>query len=286
MTALPVLGLLAAMTSIQAGASLAKRLFPVAGPAGTTALRLILASLMLCAVWRPWRTKLDKKALRAVALYGAALGLMNLTFYLALQRLPLGITVAIEFTGPLAVALLSSHKPLDFVWAALAAAGIWLILPVTASQAPLDPLGIALALAAATCWALYIVFGQTASNVAPSGVVTSLGMTAAAIVGAPLGLATTGRALLSPRVFALGLAVAVLSSALPYSLEMAALKRLPAKTFSIMMSLEPALAALMGTAMLGELLTARQWTAIGCVIAASFGTALTAGTKVPIPPEP
>jgi inner membrane transporter RhtA len=269
---LPLLGLVAAMTSIQAGASLAKRLFPLAGPEGITTLRLVLAALILCAVWRPWRARLERPALKAIALYGGALGLMNLTFYLALERLPLGLTVAIEFTGPLAVALCSSRRALDLVWAALAVAGILLILPI-ASDAPLDPIGLFYVLVAASCWAAYIVFGQRAGRLAPGGTATALGMAMAALVGAPVGLWKAGWTLLEPRVLALGLAVAVLSSALPYSLEMVALKRLKAQTFSVLMSLEPALAALMGYVLLSERLSGRQWAAIACIIAASLGAA-------------
>ncbi len=272
MAFLPLLGLVAAMTSIQAGASLAKRLFPLAGPEGITTLRLVLAALILAAVWRPWRARLDRAAWKAVALYGAALGLMNLTFYLALERLPLGLTVAIEFTGPLAVALYASRRGLDLLWAALAVTGIVLILPL-ASDAPLDPVGLFFVLVAAACWAAYIVYGQRAGRLAPGGMATALGMAMAALVGAPLGAWKAGAALLEPRVLALGLAVAVLSSALPYSLEMVALKRLKAQTFSVMMSLEPALAALMGFVLLSERLTGRQWAAIACIIAASLGAA-------------
>ncbi|MDX6768454.1 MAG: EamA family transporter [Elusimicrobiota bacterium] len=260
------------MTSIQAGASLAKRLFPLAGPEGITTLRLVLAALILCALWRPWRVRLERPALKAVALYGGALGLMNLTFYLALERLPLGLTVAIEFTGPLAVALYASRRGLDLLWAALAVAGIGLILPI-AADAPLDPLGLLFVLVAAACWAAYIVFGQRAGALAHGGTATALGMAVAAVVGAPLGAVKAGAALLEPSVLALGLAVAVLSSALPYSLEMVALKRLKAQTFSVLMSLEPALAALMGFLLLGERLTPRQWAAITCIVAASVGAA-------------
>lgn len=269
---LPLLGLVAAMASIQAGASLAKTLFGTVGPAGVTTLRLVLAALILGAIWRPWRKPLAPGALKAVALYGAALGLMNLTFYLALERLPLGLTVAIEFLGPLGVALLASRKPLDFAWAALAAAGIGLILPV-AADAPLDPIGLLFVLAAAACWALYIVFGQRAGALADGGAATSLGMLVAALVGAPLGAWTAGAALLEPRLLALGVGVAVLSSALPYSLEMVALKRLRAQTFGVLMSLEPVLAALTGLVVLGERLTQRQWLAVACIVAASIGSA-------------
>lgn len=269
---LPILGLVAAMTSIQAGASLAKSLFPLAGPEGITTLRLVLAALILGVVWRPWRARLDRPAWKAVALYGAALGLMNLTFYLALERLPLGLTVAIEFIGPLAVALYASRRALDLLWAALAIAGIVMILPI-ASDARLDPVGLCFVLIAAACWAAYIVFGQRAGRLVPGGAATALGMAVAALVGAPVGIWKAGWTLLDPRVLALGLAVAVLSSALPYSLEMVALRRLKAQTFSVLMSLEPALAALMGYVLLSERLTGRQWAAVACIIAASLGAA-------------
>lgn len=282
MTLLPILGLLGAMTSIQAGASLAKRLFPLAGPAGITTLRLVLAAAILAALWRPWRARLSREAWRAVLLYGTALGVMNLTFYLALERLPLGITVAIEFLGPLGVALWSSRRPLDFLWAMLAVFGVFSILPL-ASDAPLDPLGLVYVLCAAACWAAYIVFGQRAGALVPGGMAAALGMCVAALAGSLPGAVSAGTALLEPRVLVLGLGVAVLSSALPYSLEMAVLRRLRPQTFGIMMSLEPALAALMGFLLLGERLTPRQWTALACIIAASFGSAWSGPKETPAP---
>lgn len=280
MTLLPILGLLGAMTSIQAGASLAKRLFPLAGPAGITTLRLLLAAALLGALWRPWRRKLSREARRAVWLYGASLGMMNLTFYLALERLPLGLTVAIEFLGPLGVALWASRRPADFLWAGLALLGVLTLLPAAGGEAP-DPLGLLFVLCAAACWAGYIVFGGRAGALVPGGQAAALGMAVAALVGAPLGAVTAGAALLEPRVLLLGLGVAVLSSALPYSLEMAALRRLRPQTFGILMSLEPVLAALMGFLLLGERLTSRQWAAIACIIAASFGSAWSGPRRTP-----
>lgn len=275
-----ILGLLAAMTSIQAGASLAKRLFPLAGPSGITTLRLVLAALILAVLFRPWRRPLSKDARRVVLLYGAALGVMNLTFYLALERLPLGLTVAIEFIGPLGVALFASRRPLDFVWAALALFGVFSVLPLGGAER-LDPLGLLFVLMAAACWAGYIVFGQRAGKAVPGADAAAWGMAVAALFGAPLGLFTGGASLLAPKVLLLGLGVAVLSSALPYSLEMAALRRLRPQTFGILMSLEPALAALMGFLLLGERLTPRQWTAIACIVAASFGSAATGPKAAP-----
>jgi inner membrane transporter RhtA len=270
-----VLTLLVAMASIQLGVALAKRLFPLIGAQGATALRLGFATLLLLALWRPWRKKLTRQEVLAVVVYGAALGGMNLTFYLALERIPLGITVAIEFTGPLAVAILSTRRPIDFLWALLAVAGILMILPLAGTSKALDWLGVFWALVAGTCWALYILFGQRAGASVHGGTATSLGMATAALLVIPFGVAHAGRALLDVSLLPLALGVAVLSSALPYSLEMIALKRLPTRTFGILMSLEPALAALTGLLFLREQLTVVQWVAIGCVIAASAGSAAT-----------
>lgn len=280
-----VLTLLMAMGSIQFGAALAKGLFPVLGAQGATALRLIFAALMLLAVFRPWRKKLTRRELRSVVVYGAALGTMNLTFYLALARIPLGIAVAIEFTGPLAVALLSTRRALDFVWALLAVAGILLVLPLSESSKALDPLGVVWALVAGTCWALYILFGQKAVETVHGGTATSLGMVVAALVAVPFGVAHAGRALLDVSLLPVGLGVAVLSSALPYSLEMIALKALPMRTFGILMSLEPALAAMSGLVFLHEQLTVLQWVAIGCIILASAGSAASSRQAAVPPPE-
>ena len=263
------------MISIQSGASLAKELFPLIGVHATTMLRLSFATLVLCSIWRPWKTRLLKRDVRSILLYGTSLGVMNLTFYLALERIPLGIAVALEFTGPLAVAFFTSRKPLDFIWAAFAVAGIILVLPVSQSSAALDTLGIVYALGAGVCWALYIIFGQRAGSGIPSGTATSLGMLTAALIVLPFGLANASHSLLNGSTLLLALAVAVFSSALPYSLEMIALKKLPTKTFSILMSLEPALAALSGFAFLKERLTLTQWAAVGLVIVASLGTSLT-----------
>ncbi|WP_164010992.1 threonine/homoserine exporter RhtA [Pyxidicoccus trucidator] len=281
--AVAVLAVLAAMSTIQFGASLAKGLFPVLGAQGTTALRLGFATLILLAFWRPWRRKLTRRDVLAVGVYGAALGGMNLTFYLALERIPLGIAVAIEFTGPLAVALLSTRRPIDFVWALLAVAGILLILPLSEASQPLDPVGVVWALAAGACWALYILFGQRAGAAVHGGTATSLGMATAALLVMPFGVAHAGEGLLNVSLWPAALGVAVLSSALPYSLEMIALKELPTRTFGILMSLEPAIAAVSGLVILGEQLALVQWVAIGCVILASAGSAATARKSVPAP---
>jgi len=267
-----ILLLLVAITSIQAGASLAKSLFPLVGAPGATALRLTFAALMLIGFWRPWRARLRPQELRNVLIYGVSLGLMNLWFYLALERLPLGITVALEFTGPLSVTLFSSRKPLDFLWASLAAIGILLLLPVSPLGTRLDPIGVAYALGAGACWGIYIVFGQRSGATIHGGVATSLGMGTAALVAVPVGVARAGNRLFNFSLIPVALAVAFLSSALPYSLEMVALKRLPRKTFGILMSLEPAVAAILGLLFLSEHLGATQWMAIACVVVASLGS--------------
>jgi inner membrane transporter RhtA len=228
---------------------------------------------MLLILWRPWRQRLTRREALAVVVYGAALGGMNLTFYLALARIPLGIAVAIEFTGPLAVALLATRRLIDFFWAFLAVAGILLILPLGQTSKALDWVGVGWALVAGTCWALYILFGQRAGASIHGGTATALGMATAALLVLPFGVAHAGRALLDVSLAPMALGVAVLSSALPYSLEMISLQRLPTRTFGILMSVEPALGALSGLLFLGEQLTPAQWAAIGCVIVASAGSA-------------
>lgn len=264
------------MISIQSGASLAKHLFLVLNPQGVTTLRLIFSSLILTLIWRPWRYRLGPDGRRAILLYGASLGGMNLLFYMALQKIPLGVAVALEFTGPLLVALLSSRHMRDLLWVALAILGIALLLPAQQASAALDLEGIFYALAAGGCWALYIVFGQKAGSGLHGGATAAFGMLVAAAVIMPFGLIFARYELLNYRVFPLALAVALLSSAVPYSLEMLALKRLPAKTFSILMSLEPAIAALSGLLFLNEKLSFMQWSAILLLILASLGTTLTA----------
>ncbi|HUE92397.1 threonine/homoserine exporter RhtA [Pseudomonas sp.] len=275
---LPIILLLIAMTSIQSGASLAKGLFPEIGASGTTALRLSLGALILCILMRPWQAKLTLKSCRSLLAYGLSLGSMNLLFYLSLKTIPLGIAVALEFTGPLGLALLSSRRLLDFVWIALAVFGLWLLLPTAQSDVALDPVGMALALAAGLCWALYIVFGQKAG--AEHGKQTvALGTIVAALLVFPIGLWQAGSGLFSLDLLPIALGVAVLSSALPYSLEMVALTRLPARTFSILMSMEPAIAALSGLLFLSERLTLNQWLAISAIILASAGAAATIRPK-------
>lgn len=270
----PIALLVVAMTSIQSGASLAKNLFPLVGAEGTTALRLVLGAIILSLVMQPWRARLDLRKCHALLAYGLALGGMNLLFYMSLQSIPLGIAVALEFTGPLALALFSSRRLLDFVWVILAIAGLWLLLPTGATQSAIAPLGAGLALGAGVCWSLYIIFGQKAG--AQHGRHTvALGTWVAALLVLPVGLWHAGGDLFDLDLLPIALGVAVMSSALPYSLEMIALTRMPARTFSVLMSLEPAIAALCGLIFLGEKLLWGQWLAVAAIIIASTGAAAT-----------
>ena len=272
----PFLAVLGSVTALGVGTSWAKQsLFPVVGAQGTTAVRVGLSALLMLMLWRPWRWRLSRADAQAVALYGAALGAMNLMFYLSLQTLPFGLAVAIEFAGPLAVAIWSSRRAVDFVWVALAIVGLALLLPLGLSGSTLDLLGVLYAVGAAVFWALYIVFGKRAGHL-HAGQSVSLGLLVAALVVVPVGVAHAGAALLSPSVLLVGVAVAAISSALPISLEMMALKRLPKEAFGIMISMEPAVAALLALALLGERLDTVQWLAIGCIVAASMGSAATA----------
>ena len=268
-------GVLAVVVSLGAqniGAAFAKSLFPLVGPAGMTTLRIGLSACLLFAINRPWRSPPDRAHFKSLIAYGAVLGIMNNLFYQALARIPVGIASAIEVTGPLAIVLLSSRRPRDLVWFVTVALGLFLLWPARA-HAALDPLGVAFAFGAAICWALYIVFGKRVSGVLGRDAVT-WGMLVAAILTLPVAFVGVGTSLLSPTVLMAGLAVAALSSALPYSLEMAAMRRLPAYVFSVILSAAPAVAALAGFVVLGEHLTAMQWFAIACVVIASAGSAI------------
>lgn len=277
-TLIAVLALIGSMASLCVGTSFAKSLFTEVGAQGTTALRVGFSALILLAVWRPWRFPLSGQHARAIALYGASLGATNLLFYMALRSIPLGLCIAIEFMGPLTVAVLSSRRAIDFLWIAFAVVGLLLLLPIGEAATHLDPVGIGYAVAAGVGWALYIVFGQMAGS-AHGGQATSLGLTMAAIVVMPFGLAHAGTTMFSPALLISGLAVGILSSAIPYSLEMVSLKRLPRRTFGILLSMEPAMGALAGLVFLHEQLSLIQWLAIGSIIVASIGCTLTARGK-------
>jgi inner membrane transporter RhtA len=276
--ALPLLALAASLISQNLGAAVAKSLFPVVGVEGMTALRVGLSALLLLAFWRPWRTPVARADIGNLLVYGAMLGGMNLCIYHAFGRIPIGIATAIEVTGPLAVVLAASRRALDVAWVALALVGLVLLLPL-ATDAPLDPLGLLFAVGAAVSWAMYIVFGKRVSTLA-RGQAVSLGMLVAALGAVPIGLAHAGAAMRVPSTLLAGLGVALLSSAVPYSLEMAALRRMPRPLFGILVSATPAVGAACGAIVLGERLGALQWLAIACIIGASAGGAATAGHPV------
>ncbi|MEQ0826786.1 threonine/homoserine exporter RhtA [Enterobacter dykesii] len=271
---LPVAVILIAMLSIQSGASLAKSLFPLVGAPGVTALRIVLGTAILVVIFKPWRLRFKKEQRLPLLFYGLSLGAMNYLFYLSIQTIPLGIAVALEFTGPLAVALFSSRRPVDFIWVVLAVLGLWFLLPLGQSVAEIDLTGAALALGAGACWAVYILTGQRAGEEHGPATV-ALGSLIAAIVFVPIGMAQATESIWQWSVMPIGLAVAILSTALPYSLEMIALTRLPTRIFGTLMSMEPALAAISGMAFLGETLTLTQTLALCSIIAASMGSTLT-----------
>lgn len=267
----PPTQVLAGIVSVQVGAALAKQLFGTVGSAGTVALRLFFAALVLVAVCRPSvrvARRMDRRAWAVVAGYGLVLGAMNLCFYLALALAPLGVVVTIEFLGPLAVAIGGSRRLLDGLWALLAAGGVILL---TEGRGELHLAGILFALAAAVCWACYILLSAALGRHTSGGGGLALGMALAAVLVAPIGILDSGTALLEPWVLAVGLGVALLSSVIPYSLELAALRRIPPKVFGVLMSVEPAVAALVGLVVLGEFLGPVQWLAILLVVAASAG---------------
>ena len=271
---MPVAVILIAMLSIQSGASLAKSLFPLVGAPGVTALRIALGTLILVVIFKPWRLRFKKEQRLPLLLYGLALGAMNYMFYLSIQTIPLGIAVALEFTGPLAVALFSSRRPVDFIWVVLAVLGLWFLLPLGQSVAQIDLTGAALALGAGACWAVYILTGQRAGEEHGPATV-ALGSLIAAIIFVPLGMAQATESIWQWSILPVGLAVAIVSTALPYSLEMIALTRLPTRIFGTLMSMEPALAAISGMVFLGETLTFTQTLALCSIIAASMGSTLT-----------
>lgn len=258
-----------AIGSVQFGSSLAATLFQRLGPGGTVLLRLASAAIILIVLWRPRLRERTRKELQLAAVFGLVLAGMNLSFYEALDRIPLGIAVAIEFVGPLTVAVAGSRRRVDFLWVALAAAGI---LALTRGGAHgLDSLGIILALAAGCLWGTYILLNARLGRTFEGSTGLTLAMCVAAVAALPVGISAGGGHLLEPGSLALGAAVGILSSAIPYSFELEALRRIATPTFGVLMSLEPAMAALAGFLVLGQALGARVLLGIALVIVASVG---------------
>jgi inner membrane transporter RhtA len=261
---------LAAAGSLQVGAAFAVTLFDELGPGGAAFLRLALAAVVLWAAWRP-AIPSHLPDLWLAGSFGTALGLMNWSIYESMARIPLGVAVTIEFAGPLLVAVLGSRRPLDGLWVTLAAAGI--VLLADPGGGSIDGLGVAFALFAALCWMAYIHLSQRTGQAFPGGSGLALAMAVGALVVLPAGLVQGEAALLEPDLLGSALVVALASSVLPYSLELEALRRLPAAVFGVLMSLEPAVAALAGFVVLGQDLGARELVAIALVVTASAGAA-------------
>jgi inner membrane transporter RhtA len=276
-TTLPAPALvIGAVASVQCGAAIATRLFPQVGPGGAVLLRLVASAVLLIAVARPRLHPASRQDLGSAVLYGLVLAGMNATFYEALDRIPLGVGVTVEFIGPLAVAVAGSRRRLDFLWVLLAGLGVVLL---TTGGGRVDLVGIAFALVAGGFWGCYILLAQRVGRVFPGASGLAVALAVGAVAVAPYGAVTGGSALLHPSILVRGAAVGVLSSALPYSLELFALRRMRASVFGVLMSLEPAMAALSGLVFLGQHLRAREWVAVVCVMVASVGATRAADSR-------
>jgi len=261
---------IAAIASVQFGGALAVHLFATVGPGGAVLLRLASASIVLVAISRPRLSRVPLRRLPLVAAFGLVLAGMNLSFYASIDRIPLGIAVSLEFVGPLTVAVAGSLRRIDLVWVTLAVAGILALTHVGGARS-VDGLGVAFALLAGCCWGGYILLSARVGRSFERGTGLSLAMCFAALVTLPVGIASAGAQLVTPRALALGCAVGMLSSAIPYSFELEALRRIAPPVFGVLMSLEPAMAALAGLLVLGQGLSVRTLVGMALVIGASIG---------------
>ena len=263
------------IVSAQLGAAIAKTLFDSLGPGGTVFMRIAFAALVLLVLVRPKLGGHDRNAYLVAGLFGLALALMNFSIYLAIDRIPLGVAVTLEFVGPLGVAVAGSRRILDVLWVVLAAAGVLLLAPLGAfGGMDLDPVGVALALLAGCLWASYILLSARTGSAFPGGTGLVFALCVGTVVMAPVGIAGAGSALLDPKLLLAGFGVAMLSSAIPFSLDLVALRKIPARIFGVLMSLEPAVAALAGLVVLGERLGIRAVVAIALVTVAAAGASL------------
>jgi inner membrane transporter RhtA len=276
--AVPVLLVLGGIVSVQLGAAVAKGLFGALGPAGTVLVRVATGALVLLAAARRPLRHVPASSRALVTAFGLALAAMNLSFYLSLDRIPLGVAVTIEFIGPLAVAVAGSRRPRDLVWAVLAAGGVLLLTGGGEAllSGALDPVGALCAALAGAFWAAYILLNQRVGAAVPGVHGLAVAMAVSTVALLPVGVAAAGTRLLDPSLLAAGAAVGLLSSAVPYTLELAALRRLATSTFGVLMSLEPAVAALAGLVVLGERLSTAQGVAVLLVCVASAGATWTA----------
>lgn len=264
----PVIVLLA-IISVQVGAALAKGLFQTIGSSGTVFLRVGFGALIFLLMWRPRVQGYSRADYMLLVLFGLVIAGMNAAFYAAIARIPLGIAVTLEFVGPLGISVFASRKRRDFLWAGLAAAGVVLLAPF--GNTTIDPLGVGLALLAGSCWAAYILLNVRVGSTFAGGSGLALSMSVAALVLLPLGIQNGGVALLQPKILLLGVGVAILSTVIPFSLELEALRRLPARVFGVLMSLEPAIAALVGFVVLRETTGLRALIALVLIVIASGG---------------
>jgi inner membrane transporter RhtA len=271
---------LGAACSVQVGAAVAKSLFSTLGPPGVVFLRLLFGSLALWAIARPQIRGRSRADLKLVAALGVVLVCMNLSFYESLDRAPLGVVVTVEFLGPLAVAVLGSRKAVDLVWVGLAGAGVALL--ANGGGHAVHPLGIVLAAVAGFFWALYILLSVRVGQVWPGASGLAPAMVLGGLIALPWGLVSAHHHLDDPQLVGAAVGVGLLSSALPWSMELEALRRLPSHVFSVVLSLEPAVAALAGFVFLHEHLRVRAWSAIALVVLASAGAARRRGPSLPV----
>lgn len=274
-----------AQLSLNLGASFSKELFNNIGIFGVTSLRVFLSAVIIIILRKSWKRPVSISLWPSLIAYGLTLGLMNLSIYQAFARIPIGIATGIEVIGPISIVMIGLKKKKDLIWIALAIFGLFLLLPFN-SKDGIDLLGILFSCVAATCWALYIVFGKNVADKLGRDS-TGWGLIVASFLVVPLGIYKSGTIIFSPSIFFMGLLIAILSSAIPYSLEMEAMQRLPKNIFGIFLSASPAIAAVVGFFVLGETLTFVQWIAIGCIIFASAGSAMSASRHAlePITPE-
>lgn len=266
----PILATIGSLVSLQVGAAIAKTIFPLVGPEGVAALRIGIAALLLAVAFRPWTLRINRAELPTFLLYGTMIGAMNLLIYRAFSYMPVGIAISIEVLGPLVVAMITSQSAIDLLWIGCALVGL-VLLPLGSATGGLNPYGVAFALAAALCWGLYVAVGGKVAASGYQGV--ALGMAIASVIVLPFGISHAGTALFTPSVLAFGVAVATLSSALPFLLDAFALRNLPRQVFGVLMSASPAVSAGAGLLILHERLSIVQWCGIVAITIACIGTA-------------
>ncbi len=265
----PPIIVLLAIISVQVGAAFAKGLFQTIGSSGTVFLRVSFGAIIFLLVSRPGVRGYARKDYLLIVLFGLSIAVMNGAFYAAIARIPLGIAVTLEFVGPLTVSVFASRKRRDFLWAAFAAVGVVLLAPI--GHSTLDPIGVGLALLAGACWGAYILLNVRVGRTFVGGTGLALSMAVAALVLLPIGIWSGGAALLNPKILLLGIGVAILSTVIPFTLELEALRRLPARVFGVLMSLEPAMATLVGFVVLREVVSVRALMALTLIVLASGG---------------